>query len=155
MHYKAATNCKRVRWLKSNKEKNNMLTLWIKKTTLNKVLKNQNKTKMTFPRVMGLKASQKVFTNEDRDRMHGRNYTTGFQCSVIKLSALDHMEELIPDSQKGAFNLEEGLEEVGATAASQDFPEVGEVHQNPCNLCDYTSGSLDNLTNHIGEEHPL
>ena len=146
------------------KEKSGLLTLGIKKTTLKKVLTRQSKTDMTFPRAMGFKAMGKIFTNEDSNRMSGRMYTTSFQCSVIKLSALNQevreraMEELIPNSQKGAFKYDEdleGTEEVGAAAASQDFPEVGQVQQKPCNLCDFMSASSDNLTNHMSDEHPL
>ena len=148
------------------KEKSGLLTLGVKKTTLKKVLLGQSKTDMTFPRAMGFKAMTKVFTNEDSDRMSGRNNAKGFQCSVVKLSALNQetrervMEELIPNSQQGAFKYDEdleGLEEDAATAASQDFPEIGQnqVHQKLCNLCDYTSASVDNLTNHIDDEHPL
>ena len=147
------------------KEKSNLLTLGIKKTTLKKVLTRQSKADMSFPRAMGFKATGKIFTNEDSNKMSGRNYTSSFQCSVIKLAALNQeirertMEELIPNSLKEAIKYDEDLEgtqEDGEAAASQDFPEVGQhqVQQKPCNFCDYMSASSDNLTSHIGEEHP-
>ena len=48
-------------------EKSKRLTLGIKKPTLEKLLLGQNKSNMSFPRAMGFKATQKIFTREDAD----------------------------------------------------------------------------------------
>ena len=147
-------------------EKSKRLTLGIKKPTLEKLLLGQNKSNMSFPRAMGFKATQKIFTREDADGMSGKDNTLSTQCSVIKLSALNQetreraMEELIPNSKRASFKYDEDLEaeaEDGATVASQDFPEVATQGEQlkVCNICDHISASMDNLTSHIAEEHPI
>ena len=146
------------------KEKSRLLTMGIKRTTLGELLKEQGKTNMNFPRRLGFKAMQKMFTKEGSDRMSGKANTQSFQCSVIMLSALNRetreraLNELIPASQKETIKYDEDLEDQDddGAAASQDFPDVGQhqMNQKSCNLCDFTSASSDSLTNHIGQEHP-
>ena len=145
------------------KPRTGILSLGIRKHTLNEYLKGQNKSDMDFPRRLGFTATQRIFTLEDSDRMAGRDYTDPFQCSVVNLSALDKetremvMVELIPDHQKGSmkYNEDEEAEEDEA-GASQDFPGVGQGQGvEKCNLCDYTSASVEHLANHMAQEHPL
>lgn len=139
------------------------LSLGIRKPTLTELLKGKNKPDMDLPKRLGFSATSRMFTLEDSDRMSGRNYTDSFQCSVVKLSALNKetremvMAQLIPNHQKESmlYNEDEEVQE-DEQGASQDFPGVGQGQGvEKCNLCNFTSASADHLTNHMAQEHPL
>ena len=53
------------------------------------MLKGKNKSEMDFPKRLNFSATLRMFTQKDSKRMSGRNYTDTFQCSVVKLSALN------------------------------------------------------------------
>ena len=146
------------------KPRTKLLSLGIRKHTLNEFLEGQNKLTMDFPKRLGFTATSRMFTLEDSDRMSGRDYTDTFQCSVINLSALNRetremvMDQLIPNHQKEVmkYNEDEEEGEEDEVGASQDFPGVGQGQGVvKCNLCDYTSASADHLANHMIQEHPL
>ena len=144
------------------KEKTGLLTLGIKKGTLNKLLKGQNKPGISLPSGM-FKATQKTFTLEDANDRTGKKNTRAFQCSLVRMQALDQetrlmaMEVLIPDNQKGTIIYDDDLEDLdeAGPGASQDFPEVapGNGSHFICNYCDFTSDCEEVLKNHM-EGHP-
>ena len=71
---------------------------------------------MDIPKRLGFSATARMFTLEDSDRKSGRNYTNAFQCSVVKLSALNRetremvMTQLIPNHQKESMSYNEDKE---------------------------------------------
>ena len=72
---------------------------------MNELLKGQNKSEMDFPKRLGFSARLRMFTLEDSDRMSEWNYTEYFQCSVVKLSALNRETRKMVMAQSQFINL--------------------------------------------------